>query len=136
MKDLAITTQLHSVNFLCNFPCQWMLTNVILLENEKVIILDYSVQFNRLVVSNSLRPHGLQHARPPLSITNSRSSLKLMSIESMMPSSHLILCRPLLLLPQILPSIRIFSNKSTLASSGQSIGVLASASVLPMNTQG
>ena len=49
-----------------------------------------------------------------LSITNSRSSHKLMSIESMMPSSHLILCRPLLLLPPIPPSIRVFSNESTL----------------------
>ena len=49
-----------------------------------------------------------------LSITNSRSLLKLMSIESVMPSSHLTLCRPLLLLPPILPSIRVFSNESTL----------------------
>ena len=49
-----------------------------------------------------------------LSITSSRSSLKLMSIESVMPSSHLILCRPLLLLPPIPPSIRVFSNESTL----------------------
>ena len=49
-----------------------------------------------------------------LSITNSLSSLKLMSIESVMPSSHLILCRPFLLLPPILPSIRVFSNESTL----------------------
>ena len=49
-----------------------------------------------------------------LSITNSQSSLKLMSIESMMPSSHLILCRPFLLLPPIPPSITVFSNESTL----------------------
>ena len=49
-----------------------------------------------------------------LSITNSRSLLKFMSIESVMPSSHLILCRPLLLLPPIPPSIRVFSNESTL----------------------
>ena len=49
-----------------------------------------------------------------LSITNSRSSLKLMSIESAMPSSHLILCRPLLLLSPIPPSVRVFSNESTL----------------------
>ena len=49
-----------------------------------------------------------------LSITNSRSSLKLKSIESVMPSSHLILCRPLLLLPPIPLSIRVFSNESTL----------------------
>ena len=49
-----------------------------------------------------------------LSITNSQSSLKLMSIESVMPFNHLILCRPLLLLPPIPPSIRVFSNESTL----------------------
>ena len=54
-------------------------------------------------------------ARPAfLSITNSRNSLKLMSVESVMPSSHLILCHPLFLLPPIPPSIRVFSNKSTL----------------------
>ena len=49
-----------------------------------------------------------------LSITNSQSLLKLMSIELVMPSKHLILCRPLLLLPSIFPSIRVFSNKSAL----------------------
>ena len=49
-----------------------------------------------------------------LSITNSWSSLRLMSIESVMPSSHLILCRPFLLLPPIPPSIKVFSNESTL----------------------
>ena len=49
-----------------------------------------------------------------LSITNSRSSLRLVSIESVMPSSHLIFCRPLLLLPPIPPSIRVFSHESTL----------------------
>ena len=65
-------------------------------------------------MSDSLRPHESQHARPPLSIDNSRSSLRLMSIESVMPSNHLILCRPLLLLPPILPSIRVFSNESAL----------------------
>ena len=52
--------------------------------------------------------------QPSLSITNSRSSLRLMSIESVMPPSHLILCHPLLLLPSIPPSIRVFSNESTL----------------------
>ena len=49
-----------------------------------------------------------------LSITNSRSLPKLISIESVMPSNHLVLCRPLLLLPSIFPSIRVFSNESTL----------------------
>ena len=63
---------------------------------------------------DSLRPHESQHARPPCPITNSRSSLRLKSIKSVMPSSHLILCRPLLLLPPIPPSIRVFSNESTL----------------------
>ena len=70
-----------------------------------------------------------------LSITNSRSSLKLTSIESVMPSSHLILCHPLLLVPPIPPSIRVFSNESTLRWGGQSIGVSALASFLPKNTQ-
>ena len=70
-----------------------------------------------------------------LSITNSRSLPKLMSIESVMPSNHLILCHPLLLLPSIFPSMRVFSNESALRIGGQSIGVSASTSVLPMNTQ-
>ena len=63
-------------------------------------------------MSESLRPHGLQQAS--LSFTISRSLLKLMSIESAMPSNHLILCFPLLLLPSIFPSIRVFSNDSVL----------------------
>ena len=70
-----------------------------------------------------------------LSITNSRSSLRLMSSKSVMPSSHLILCCPLLLLPPISPSIRVFSNESALHIRWPSIVVSASASVLPMNTQ-
>ena len=70
-----------------------------------------------------------------LSITNSQSPPKPMSIELVMPSNHLILCRPLLLLPSIFPSIRIFSNESVLHVRWQNIGVSASASVLPMNIQ-
>ena len=65
-------------------------------------------------MSDSLRPHGLQACQATLSITNSWSLLKLMSIESVMPSNHLILCRPLLLLPSIFPSVRVFSNESVL----------------------
>ena len=71
-----------------------------------------------------------------LSITNSRSSLRLTSIESVMPSSHLILCHPLLLLPPIPPSIRVFSNDPTFAWGGQSTGVSALASLLPKKSQG
>ena len=72
------------------------------------------VQFSHSVVSDSLQPHGLQHARTPCAITSSRSLLKLMSIESVMPSNHLILCYRLLLLPSLFPSIRVFSEKSVL----------------------
>ena len=72
-----------------------------------------SVQFSHSVVSNSVTPW-IAARQASLSITNSWSSLKLMSIESVMPSSHLILCRPLLLLLPIPPSIRVFSNESTL----------------------
>ena len=165
---------------------------------------NFSVQFNRSVVSDSLRPHGLQHARllcpsptpgacsnscplsrwchPSISssivpfsshlqyfpgsgsfpmsqffasvsqfsrsgvsdsvtlwtaahqaslyITNSQSLLKLMPIESVMPSNHLILYCPLLLPPSIFPSIRVFSNESVLHIRWPSIGVSAAASVL------
>ena len=68
-----------------------------------------------------------------LSFTNSQSLLKLMSMESVMPFKHLILCRPLLLLPSIFPSIRVFSNESILHSRWAKYW--ASASVLPMNIQ-
>ena len=63
-------------------------------------------------MSNSLRPHEPQHTRPP--ITNCGSLPKPMSIKSVMPSNHLILCCPLLLLPSIFPSIRVFSSESAL----------------------
>ena len=64
---------------------------------------------------DSLPPHGLQHARLScLSFTNSQSLLKIMSIKSVMPFNHLILCHPLFLLPSIFPSIRVFSRESVL----------------------
>ena len=70
-----------------------------------------------------------------LSFTICWNSLKLMSIELVMPSNHLILCHSLLLLPPIFPSIRVFSNELALCNSLQSIGASASASVLPLNIQ-
>ena len=63
-------------------------------------------------MSNSLRSHGLQHSRLPC--PSPTPGLKLMSIDPMMPSNHLILCHPLHLLPSIFPSIRVFSNESVL----------------------
>ena len=73
-----------------------------------------SVQFSRSVMSDSLQPHESQHARPPCPSPTPRVHSRLMSIESVMTSSHLILCCPLLLLPPIPPSIRVFPNESTL----------------------
>ena len=93
-----------------------------------------SIQFSHSVVSNTLRPYELQHAKP-LSITKSQSLLKLMSIESVMPSNHLILCHLLFLLPSIFLSISIFPMSQFFTSGGQSIAASALASVLPMNIQ-
>ena len=70
-----------------------------------------------------------------LSITNSQSLLRLMSTESVMPLNHLILCHPLLLLPSIFPALGSFQMSQFFTSGGQSIGVSASASILPMNIQ-
>ena len=72
-----------------------------------------SVQFSRSVVSDSATPWTAVY-QASLSITNSWSLLKLMSIESVMPSNHLIPCCPLLLLPPVPPSIRVFSKESVL----------------------
>ena len=74
-----------------------------------------SVQFSLVALSCLTLCDSTNHSMPGLpSITDSRSSLKLMSIELVMPSSHLILCCPFLLLPPIPPTIRVFSNESTL----------------------
>ena len=81
-----------------------------------------------------LQSHGLQHTRLPCP-SLSPSLLKFMSIKSVMPSNHLILCFPLLLLPSIFPAIGTFPMSWLFASGGQSTGVPALASVLPMNIQ-
>ena len=74
---------------------------------------DFSAQFSRSVVSDSVAPW-MAACQASLSFTNSQSLFKLRSIELVIPSSHLILCRPLLLLPSSIPSIRVFSNESAL----------------------
>ena len=109
------------------------------------VLLSPSVQFSSVAQSCPTLCDPMNHSTPGLSVHH---QLKLMSIESVRLSSYLILCRPLLLLPPIPPSIRIFSSESDLwlkswvksmsqlfTSVGQSIGVSALASVLKMNTQ-
>ena len=73
-----------------------------------------SVQFSSVTQSCPTLWDPMNRSMPALPITNFRSLLKLMPVESVMPSSHLMLCRPLLLLPPIPPSIRVFSSESTL----------------------
>ena len=85
-----------------------------------------SIQFSNSVMSDSLRPHEPQNARPP-------KVYSLMSIELVMPSNHFILCHPLLLLPSNFAGIRVFSNESALRIRWPKCS--ASTSVLPMNTQ-
>ena len=81
---------------------------------SKIMTLNISVQFSSVAQSCLFETPWITARQASLSITNSQSSLRLTSIELVMPSSHLILCRPLLLLPPIPPSIRVFSNESTL----------------------
>ena len=86
-------------------------------ENDTGILFFTSVQFSSFQSLSRVRLFAtpwITARQASLSITNSRSLLRLTSIESVMPSSHLILCRPLLLLPPIYPSIRVFSNESSL----------------------
>ena len=91
-----------------------------------------SVQFSRVRL---FKIPWIAARQASLSITNSWSSLRLTSIKSVMPSSHLILCRPLLLLRPIPPSIRVFSNESTLDMRWPKYWSFSFSSVLPMNTQ-
>ena len=101
-------------------------------------LTQYSVQFSSVQSLSRVQLFATPWTaalQASLSITNSQSLLKLMSIESVTPSNHLILCCPLLLLPSIFLSIRVFSKSPLVTAGGQSIGVSASASVLPMNIQ-
>ena len=92
-----------------------------------------SVQFSRSVMSGLFATPWTAARQASLSITNSWSLLKLMNIKFMMPSNHLILCHPSCL--QSFPTLGSFPGSQFLASGGQSIGVSALASVLPMNIQ-
>ena len=96
-----------------------------------------SVHFSSVAQSCSTLCDPMNRSTPGkiLVHTDSPSPPKLLFIEAVMPSNHLILSCPLLLLPSIFPSLRVFSNDQLFASGGQSTGVAASTSVLPMNTQ-
>ena len=98
-----------------------------------------SVQFSSLQLLSHVRLFAtpwIAARQASLSITNSRTSLKLTSIESVMPSSHLILCCPFFSCPQSLPASESFPMSQLFAWGGQSTGVSALASFLPKNTQG
>ena len=103
------------------------------LKNNTILHCRSTMLFSRSVVSDCLWPHGLQHTWLPLSLTITQSLLKLMSIESVMPSKHLVLCWPLLLLPS-LPALGSFPMCRLFTSGGHIIG--ASASVFLTNIQG
>ena len=89
-----------------------------------------SVQFSHSVMSDSLQPHELQHARPPC--PSPTPGVHSNSCPSVMPSSHLLLCHPLFLLPPVPPSIRVFSNESTLHMRWPKYGSF-SFSISPIN---
>ena len=91
--------------------------------------------FSHSVMSDSLSPHGLQHTRLCRPSPSPRVCSNSHPLCWWMPSNHLILCRPLLLLPSIFPATGSFPMSRLLAPGGQSIGASASASVIPMNSQ-
>ena len=114
--------------------------------NTRKILWEKNESAFNFHISSSVSVQSLSHVRlfatpwitarqASLSITNSRSSLKLTSIKSVMPSSHLILCHPLLLLPPIPPSIRVLSSESTLCMRWPKYWSFSFSIILPKNTQ-
>ena len=100
-------------------------------QSDSVIVVVQSLSHVQLFVTPQAAAH-----QASLSFTISQNLLKLISIESVMPSNHLILCRPRLLLPSIFPIIRVFSNESALHMRRSKFGASASVSVLPVNIEG
>ena len=126
-RDLTLTSYISCIG-------RWLLYHLHHLDspNNRLLLFSHSV------MSDSLWPHGLHAAhQASLPFTISRSLLKLLSIQLMMPFNYLVLCCPLLLLPSIFFQHQGLSQwvSQFFASGGQSIGVSASASVLPMNIQ-
>ena len=83
-------------------------------KKRKAVMMFSSVQFSHSVVSNSLWPHGQEHARCPCSSPAPGTCSNSCPLSRLMPSNYLILCHPLFLLPSIFPSISVFSNESVL----------------------
>ena len=130
-------------NFIVMYPSKEKYKSLLVISPQNHLMAScwfgLSVQFSSVQLLSCVRLFAtpwIAAFQASLSITNSRSSPKLTSIELVMPSSHLILCRPLLLLPPIPPSISHFQRVNSSAWGGQSTGVSASASFLPKNTQG
>ena len=115
-------------NILLSFLYSWALF-------PPILSWKLSLLFTHSLMAKYLQPHGLQLTKSSLSFTISWSLLKLISIESMMPSNHLILCHFVLFLPPIFSSFRVFPMSWHFASCSQIIGASASAWVPPMNTQ-
>ena len=111
---LILPTQEHGIS-LYLFMSSWFLLSVFYSFLHTALLFLQSVQFSSVSHVRLFVTPWITARQASLSITNSRSSLRLTSIESVMPSSHLILRHPLLLLPLIPPSIRVFSNESTLS---------------------
>ena len=113
---LLVLAKKRCTNESCELSFIWGKMRIIAWEAPSQIAVN-SVQFSSVQSLSCVQVFAtpwITARQASLSISNSQSSLRLMSIESVMPSSHLILCRPLLLLPSIPPSIRVFSNESTL----------------------
>ena len=113
-ENSAVATGLEKVSFHSN-PKEKKCQRMFKLLHNCTYLTCQQVQFSSVAQPCPTLYDSMNHScQASLSITNSQSSPKLMSVESVMPSSHLILCRPLLLLPPIPPSIRVFSNESNL----------------------
>ena len=118
MSPYHITDPKFNQKAVCKFNSNIFPKLLLFLDSYSIYEVKISVQFSHSITSNSLQPYGLQYTRPPCPSPTPKVYSKLMSIESVMPSNHLILCCPLFFLPSIFPSIRVFSNELVLHNTG------------------